>query len=261
MDESVRVAAFFHDDDQRKEAEKALTDSETFASVVEGEATVEDVTKLTEKGVVVEVLPQSVPDPPVAPESKPVISDAVVEDLASQADLPPRPDRPSEEQALDEDVYRIKLRGPITEKQRLEFWDHGVDIFAFEPPDRYRAFLTREQYAQVRELEYVVDVSRYSFENSLSPELVKLFQEEAQPRSGLASADGDAEPTTFEALLHRENDMQKVRPVIEQAEGTHVLGTSNLRIRFTGPADIEFLSRLAAMPYVAKVTPYNPPQL
>src|SRR6266545_4584641 len=238
MDESVRVAAFFHDDDQRKEAEKALTDSETFASVVEGEATVEDVTKLTEKGVVVEVLPQSVPDPPVAPESKPVISDAVVEDLASQADLPPRPDRPSEEQALDEDVYRIKLRGPITEKQRLEFWDHGVDIFAFEPPDRYRAFLTREQYAQVRELEYVVDVSRYSFENSLSPELVKLFQEEAQ--------------------LHRENDMQKVRPVIEQAEGTHVLGTSNLRIRFTGPADIEFLSRLAAMPYVAKVTPYNP---
>src|SRR6266545_209773 len=238
MDESVRVAAFFHDDDQRKEAEKALTDSETFASVVEGEATVEDVTKLTEKGVVVEVLPQSVPDPPVAPESKPVISDAVVEDLASQADLPPRPDRPSEEQALDEDVYRIKLRGPITEKQRLEFWDHGVDIFAFEPPDRYRAFLTREQYAQVRELEYVVDVSRYSFENSLSPELVKLFQ--------------------VEALLHRENDMQKVRPVIEQAEGTHVLGTSNLRIRFTGPADIEFLSRLAAMPYVAKVTPYNP---
>jgi hypothetical protein len=258
-DESVRVAAYFHDEDQRKEAEQTLTDFETFASVVEGEATVEDVTKLTEQGVVVEVLPQSVPEPTVAPQPEPVITEAVVEDLASQADLPPRPDQPTKEQALDEDVYRIQLRGPITEKQRLEFWDHGVDIFAFEPPDRYKAFLTREQYAQVQELPYVAAVSRYGFEDSLSPELVNLFQKE--PGGGLAGAGGDAEPETFEAMLHREKDMDKVRPVIEQAEGNHVVGTSNLRIRFTGPADPEFLSRLAAMPYVAKVTPYNPPRL
>lgn len=259
--ESVRVAVYFHDDAERHRVEGALKDPVAFASVVEGETTAEGVADLTAAGAVVEVLPQSVPEAPVGASPKPTIPNEIVEELADKADLAARPDRPSESEALDEDVYRLQLRGPITREQRLEFWDLGVDIAAFEPPDRYRTFLTRDQYARVRQLPQVVDVTRYGFQDTLTPELVKLFEKEAVPGPGFAEAEPDASRRVFECLLHRERDMGRVRAVIEDAAGAEVVGTSNLRIRFTAATDVSFLSRLAAMPYVAKLAPFEAPRL
>jgi hypothetical protein len=171
---------------------------------------------------------------------------------------------PSPEQAPGEDVYNIEIRGPITREQRLELYELGVDIAAFEPGLGYRAFLTREQYAAVRELPYVASVTRYAFEQAITPELLDAVREEgAESEPGLMSAgeEPESQPRVFDCLLHREADLAKIRALIDQSPGTTILGTSNLRVRFNADVHLPFIAALASLPEVRKLSTYQAPKL
>jgi hypothetical protein len=176
----------------------------------------------------------------------------------AQGDTTPPPD-----QAPLEDVYNIKLRGPITRAQRLELDDHEVDIAAFEPGLGYRAFLTRQQYATVNKLPYVASVTRYPFEQAIAPELLETVREdESAAEPGLMSAGEEQDrPQIFDCLLHREADLERIRALIDESPGTTILGTSNLRVRFSADVHLPFIAALAALPEVRKLSTYQVPKL
>jgi hypothetical protein len=263
--EAVRAAVFFEDEEERKLAEEALAarpgEAVVFNGVVEGWATPADLEGLSRRGLVVEALGEHAAPPPVdaaAASGEPPAEPApqLLADFKEQADLaePPAP--------LAEEVYHLDLRGPITQEQRLELDSFGVDITAFEPPDRYRTFLTPEQLEKVKELPYVAEVNRYRFEETVTPELLDAVSR--APEGGGASllADpGAPDVRRFDALLHRSSDLKKICALIEDAQNTEVLDTSNLRVRFEAPAAAAFLAGLAALPEVRKLAPFEPPKL
>lgn len=251
--EAVRAAVFFEDEEQRKLAEKALGarpgEAQVFNGVVEGWGVPAELEELSRRGLVVEPLAQPAA-PPARVEAPPP---QLLSDFHQQAEPPA--------EAGAEDVYHIDLHGPITQEQRLELDSLGVDIYMFEPPSRYRTFLTPEQLAGVKELPYVDAVTPYAFGEAVTPELLEAVSQ-AQAGGG-ASLMGDEQGAglpCFDALLHRAGDLRKVCSVIEDADSTEVLDTSNLRVRFQAPVDAPFLAGLAAMPEVRKLAPFQPPK-
>jgi hypothetical protein len=254
--ETVRAAVFFEDEEQRKLAEETLgagpAKAEVFNGVVEGWGVPAELEKLSEAGMVVEALgggaAPSADDGQAAPAPK------LLADFEQQAEPPA--------EAGEENVFHIDLHGPITQEQRLEFDSFGVDIYMFEPPSRYRTFLTPDQLEKVEELPYVDEVTPYAFGESVTPELLDAVGE-AQAGGG-PSLMGDAAPAElprFDALLHRASDMKKVCSVIEESEQAKVLDKSNLRVRFEAAVDAPFLAGLATMPEIRKLAPFQPPKL
>jgi hypothetical protein len=253
---AVRVAVYVVDDDQRAAAEAALGDVTVFANVVEGTVDEHALPGLADAGLVVERLPD--PGPPPPPPWAP--DESVVDLLAEEARYGPLPTEPGDEAAdlasddrPGDDFFSIQMTGPITQDQRLELDALGVDIAAFEPPSSYRTYLTRDQHARVRALPYVTAIRPYPVEEKLSPELVDVVEEEA--------ASPEAEPATraFDCLLHRERDLPAVRDLIEGTGRASVVDTSNLRVRFTAPADLALLGQLACRPEIRKLAVYRPP--
>jgi hypothetical protein len=277
-DEPLHVAVYYRDDDEHDAAVSAMHESlpvgvEEFSGVVQGWVTPAELEKLVEHGLSVQLAdPRTVHDtsllelvaaPALMEELKRSTLNATFEadgGLAvteHQAEYDPRihaygeyDAAPDAHAGLEADVYFLRLVAPITEEQRLElFHQHGVDIGAFLPPDRYRTFLDGKQHAVVRRLPYVRDVVRYRFEDTIAPELVAL----------LADAEAKGSSRTFDCVLHRERDLAAVRQTIESTGGADVVGASNLRIRFQAPVDVALLSALASLPAVRKLSPYEAP--
>lgn len=289
-DEPVQVAIFFTNEKEQQQADAALEPlaekkgRRDFSGVVEGWVMPIDLKGLLRAGLPIQLLDAADRKARRAPESRVKEIEALAED-SRYASLNPESDRiivddqlaavpdssihqygdfdVTEAPAADEPAaaYFLELSGPITRDQRLEFFHQfGVDIGAFEPPNRYRAFLTPEQYAQVRRLPYVTRLVRYSLADSVTPELLELATEAPTPGPSLLAA--AEEPIhTFDCLLHRERDLPMVRDLIEQTAETTVVDASNLRIRFQGPVNRPLLGALAALPAVRKLSPYEAPTL
>lgn len=289
-DEPVQVAIFFTNEPEHQQAIKALAPlaekrgRRDFSGVVEGWLTPADLETLVHAGLPVQLLDLEQREARRVPASRVKEIEALAQD-ARYASLSPTADAivvddqlaevpdPSIHQYADFDVtdaptadepaaaYFIELTGPITREQRLEFFhQYGVDIGAFEPPNRYRAFLRPEQYEQVSKLPYVVRLVRYSLADSVTPELLEVAAEAPTPGPSLL-ADAEEPIRTFDCLLHRERDLPMVRDLIERTAETTVVEASNLRIRFQGSANRPLLGALAALPAVRKLTPYEPPTL
>lgn len=304
--QAVRVAVYIDSPEARKLAEEVLEplehrQLERFSGVAEGWLAPAEASRLSEAGLVVELVQEREPGLPTPSEVSPVSGDPadalstnaeLVEELKQQsskvrfsedeghlevgaapAEHDPRLHRfaaePSPEQALPEDVFNIDIPVPIARAQRLELDALGVDIAAFEPGIGYRAFLTPEQQEAVRKLPYVAGLTRYSFEHVLTPELLEVVSEESGPPDGadeepsLMSADeqGEARPQVFDCLLHREEDLSRILALIDRSPETTIIENSNLRVRFSAEVDVPFLSALAALPEVRKLAPYEAPTL
>lgn len=255
--EVVRAAVFFEDEEQRKLAEEALSakpgEATVFNGVVEGWGAPAELEKLSKRGLVVEPLGEA-PAPSSGGDGAGAPAPKLLADFEQQASLEPA-------DPAGETVYHVDLDGPITKEQRLELDKLGVDIYMFEPPNRYRTFLTPEQLKKVEALAYVDDVTPYGFDESVTPALLDTVSE-AQDGGGAAllGAEG-GESQTFDCLLHRGSDLKKVCSLIDEDRGAKVIDTSNLRVRFQAPVDAPFLAGLAALPEVRKLAPFNPPKL
>jgi hypothetical protein len=287
--DEFRAAVFFTNQDEHRQAKDALAQIQpetvdAFSGVLEGWLTPVLADELVNQGLVVQVI--SKPSLPVSNEGAAKGLARAVEDLKLETQyvvldathgLEVR-DSPVEEDALDprihplgeydadvppdaqlqSDVYFIALTGPITEEQRLRFDSFDVDIGAFVPPNLYRTFLTREQYEQALKLPYVESITRVPFERVITPELVEVLSEEPAPS---LLADDESPRRTFDALLYRERDREDLVRLLEQTQATHVVGASNLRVRFEAPLSRPLLAAIAALPVVRKLAPYEPPLL
>ncbi len=282
-DEPMRVAVYFATTAERRLTEEALSrvlpeKLALFAGVAEGWATAATIDELMCAGMSVDLVDERFPAQ-IGPRAAAINYD-VVDDLKRQARYAnieggivvsaahaeatdPRihhdehyDARPAPADALDSDVYFVRIEGPITRRQRRELEALKVSIGAFLPPDRYRTMLTRAQYAKVRKLHFVRQVERYRVEDTVTRELATLCEK-------LRNADPAQPPPVqaFDCLVHRERDLAKVRALIEATAGMVVVGTSNMRVRFEGPASLPLLAALAALPEVRKLAPYEAPVL
>jgi hypothetical protein len=280
----LRVAVYFDSDEAGEQAKQALerTDAE-YSGVVEGQIAREQLAALSDAGIVVQAL-----EAPLEAEYGRPTRD--IEDFKEEAELvsfaeddralvsgvepaasrDPRLHRyfdsdstPTPGEAAPEDVYYIKLPGPITQAQRLELDGLGVNIAAFVPGHGYRAFLAREQYQRVLELPYVTGCERYDFGHVVTPELLETIEEvEADDGASLlADSPEPAEPLVFDCLVHREEDLVEIRELIDNSSGTTIVGNSNLRVRFEAEPKLPFLAALAALPEVRKLSTFEEPTL
>jgi hypothetical protein len=287
-DEPLRVAVFFTGPVERRRALGALRqvardDVGLFSGVAEGWLTPSLVSELVGEGFAVDLLDSRLPQP-ASPRALAIgleLTDEIKQE-ASRAAIDPRSGTlvvsDQEADALDPrihqhagydatpdpgdvlapEVYFIHLSAPITRAQRLEFDALGVDIGEFLPPNRYRTFLSQEQYAAVRELPYVEQVTRYRLEDTVTPELADLIRRARRGDPDVGEA--EAHRREFECVLHRERDLPKVLDLLEATEDTVPHETSNLRVRFEAPVSVPLLAALAAMPEVRKLTPYEAPR-
>jgi hypothetical protein len=271
--ETVRAAVFLASEQDRKRAEGVLGELERegrthFGGMVEGELSPAQVKQLDAEGLVVELVEHTAAPPPEAlggARRAIAAGSEVIEELQGQAPEPRTGGlEPSEAEALPVDAYNLELEGPITRAQRLELDKLGVDIAAYEPGYGYRTVLDHEQYAKVQALPYVAAVRRYRFSQTMTPELLEAVTdggegEEPQLLSG--GEEEEAEDQVFDCLLHREEDLAKVRKLITGEAGTEVLDSSNLRIRFGAKAGVPLLATLAVQPEVRQLSVYEAPTL
>ncbi|HEX2195937.1 MAG TPA: S8 family serine peptidase [Actinomycetota bacterium] len=192
-----------------------------------------------------------------------VASDAVDQTVndPGHRDLEPAP-----EDAPDNAVYHIHLRAPMTEAQCQEIEGLGISLAAFEPPMSYRTFLTRDQYATVRSLPYVSAVKRFRLEETVTRALLDALPLDAEPSGGdTMLLSGGPEETlereTFDVVLHRIADREKVEGEIRMLEGAELLESSHLYIRFSVPKDPRILAALAKLPEIRRISVYSPPEL
>jgi hypothetical protein len=292
----LRVAVYFVTDDEGTTAEEILGGgAERFANVFEGTVDADGLEALVDAGLTVEQLAGS--GPPPGPTWDPELIDTVTRlqaegesaplltppggtgalDTATLGDEPPglAGDGPDPGAAAGPvvdappagEVHRIELRGPITREQHEGFAALGVDITAFEPPRHYRTFLTEDQVRQVEALDHVAAVSPYTFEEKLTPELVAMLDRRSSEGPSLAgdlgdgAAPGSGAVQQFDCLVHREEDLPRIRDLVAAIPTTRVVGTSNLRVRFAAGLDLPLLGALAARPEVRQLTVFTPPAI
>jgi hypothetical protein len=255
-----RVSAYFQTSDEQALVEAILGGDQTFASVVEGNATSSQLDQLGDAGVVVEVLPT----PPIDESPATVYAEETVSQPDGEQTVGLLEDHVGSLQWPDpgsQHAYWVQLAGPITQEQRLELDRMKVDLAAFEPPDRYRTILTSDQVEQVRGLGYVRSVAPYRFSEKVTKELVDLVGAERGDRPTLAGDDNDEQLQVFDVLLHRERDLPEIQGLIDGTPKTTILGTSNLRIRFGAPVDLPLLGTLAGRVEVRRLDVFKAPRI
>ncbi len=296
----VRAAVYFDSEEAHKQVEATLGPLPAgadgrFSGVAEGDFDPEAIKQLSKAGLVVEVLASdpaaSAPPSPAGPSQTLAAKADLIEEIKEQAgtvsfsadesglvlgggEAAPDPRlhqlddyeaEPAPQQALTEDAYNIEIEGRITRAQRLQLDKLKVDIAAYEPGRGYRTVLTRAQYAKVLKLPYVTAVSRYDLSQTVTPELLEVADEEVggEPGTELMSGGEEAAPEvrTFDCIVHREADIDEIRSLIENTEGTEIVGTTSLRVRFTAATRLPLLAALAALPAVRKISPYEAPTI
>jgi serine protease AprX len=252
--EPLRAAVYYTSEAERAAAEAVLRDVTAYDGVLEGWLDADGVRALVERGIVVDPLdPGAVPaearHAALTRMAHVEADDPGVERLrATLGDTAPRVLEPEPSEAPDVAFYHIRLAGPITEEQRRAFVGYGVDLAAFEPPDAYRTRLTREQYASVRATPGVRAVERYRLEETLTKPL-------------LDALNGGPARRTFDCVLHRIADLDRIAGQLRGTEGVKVLEASYLFIRFEAPADPALLATVAHTSGVRRLDVWEPPSL
>lgn len=288
--EPVRAAVYLATDEDKALAHKLLDKKELdaaehFSGVIEGDLDPGRLRELDEAGLVVTPIDGAVHHP--GRQRKWIAENATeIEDLKDKGrsialneagdalvvdTTPDDPDprlhqgavaTPAPRDALDLDAYNITVDGPITREERLELDRLGVDIAALEPGFGYRTMLTRKQYGEVRKLDFVDGVTRYRFEQTVTPALLDFAEREEEDRpSLLGDSDAAPEPQVFDCILHREADLDKVVKLLDKTKGIEVTEQTNLRIRFQADPDPSLIAAVASLPEVRKVSPYKVPTL
>ncbi len=255
--EPLRAAVYCTSEAERAAAAKALGrggEVTAYDGVLEGWLDGEGVRELSAQGIVVDPLdtgaaPAAARHDALERQTHCEFSDPGVQALrATLGDQSPRVLEPEPADAPDVAFYHVRLTGGITEEQRRAFVEYGVDLAAFEPPDAYRTRLTREQYGLVRATPGVRAVERYRLEETLTPALMDVIDKGTRRR-------------TFDLVLHRVADRERIAEQLRGTDGVKVLDASHLYIRFEAPTDPALLATVAHTSGVRRLDVYEPPSL
>jgi serine protease AprX len=287
-DEPFRAAVFYKNDEQREQAEAALRAVRpermtVYSGVAEGWLTRDGYKQLVGDGLLVDLTDPSSPEE-VEPEPLLMSSRAatpaedeleefkeqargvalekgggLVDAGAAEAEKDPELTPLPVDEAAPVDVYWVRFKRPLSPEQRDDLAKRGLEISAYEPPNTYKMFLTRKQRDELEALPLVESVDLYTFEQTVTPHLVETAVAESDQPQLLQDAAPQLD--TFDLVVHRSRDEEKVRKILEQTEGVEDVEASEIFIRFKAPPDAPLLSAIAQLPEVRKLAPYRPPKL
>lgn len=226
----------------------AWTDSYAVGTVDEA-----DIKALEEQGILIERLEE--PPPPAAAmrglAGGPRLRSAGVApgELAGEP-LPPvlHPTK--------DNVFVVTLDGPVL----LEAWRQaiealGVTFIERRPGRRYTARLSLAQVGQLRGLPFVADVHLLSPEETTGAVFTT-----AADTGGTGFALESAAITLFDILLHEPDDLADVELWLHD-NGVDILGKGKRKLRVALPRGSTRTREIQALPGVAEVQEYVPPQL
>uniref|UniRef100_A0A486XT50 Probable secreted peptidase n=1 Tax=Rheinheimera sp. BAL341 TaxID=1708203 RepID=A0A486XT50_9GAMM len=163
---------------------------------------------------------------------------------------------------LDEDAYTVKINGPMKSEWRERLFKLGVTLSAYHKPGSqylYSAFLTLAQYTVLQSEPFVWSIRRYGLNQTINDGLAFYLDQESNIKA--FESEYEAPPQTFEAALHDESHMDRVRNFLESSGHAEDINFGREIIRFkTKPGD-QLLAALAQLPQVASVSVYEPPNL
>jgi hypothetical protein len=169
---------------------------------------------------------------------------------------------PDEEEMMPEDAYRILLSGKMRSQWRKNLAEEGINILQQEQLDLYDVFLTKEQLTTVQKLPFVRAVKRYGLKETVTPHMLKILRDQLKEQEDFAmEEDFSTAPRTFDVILHRYEDLDQVKALIESSMSAKILDASRTLIRIEADTDSPLLAALANLPYVRSISPYEPPAL
>lgn len=247
----TRVLAHFMHEDERDIARQVMTDVQEAEGYLVGEVDEAQILELKAAGLIVERLDEDVP----------------LETPGREWDVLPGVERPGAErwdrgglepvgleQTIDPsgpNFYLIQLKGPLMESWRQQFADLGIELLEYIPYNAYTARLAVADVQAVDSLEFVRRVQLYTATDTGVP---------ATSARGLTPAGGMEELATYDARLHRAEDLSVVLEWLEENE-VEVIGSSGRKVRLRLPAEDILLDDLAALPEVASLEEFVLPQL
>lgn len=237
-----RVMAHYMHAAERQAALEVMRDPETTESFVLGLVEEADIPRLEEQGLIVQIL-----------EDQPDV------ETPGTRGLPPEGPLPEAGPVMDEEganFYLIQLSGPLLESCRRQLSELGVSLLEHIPHHSYTARLEPQQARQVRALDFVTSLRLYD-DRDTGP---LLFSPGTRQRSAVP-ARGQARPIiTFDLRLHQAEDLQAVLEKLD-AMGVSTAGGQGRKVRVYLLKDSDLLGRIIAMPEIASVEEYIPPEL
>ena len=246
----TRVIAHFMHEQERDAAEQMMTDAEVAEGYLIGEVDESRIPAMEAAGLIIE----------------PLDEDAPLETPGRDWEIMPGVERPGEpiggrgleaeglEPQIDPsgpNFYLIQLKGPLMEKWRKELNDLGVELLEYIPHNAYTARLSLDEVLAVGALGFVSRVRLYTARDTGMP---------LGTARDLGPAEEQDQPVTFDARLHREEDMPTVLQWLAD-NGVDVVGSSKRKVRVRLFEEDLLLDELSALPEVASIEEFVPPEL
>lgn len=234
-----RVVIQFTTPEQEATAEQLLGAAEKSGRLLYGTLPEERIPELEQHGLAVDLLDEDTqPElrgatggaPP--PTARSAFADAAAADTPSLVE-PPRI-RPV-------DVWVLQLSGPLLPQWRERLTDESVELLEHQGGLRYTARLHLTSLPAVNHLPFIESLRPYGLRDTVHP---------AQLTARVLGRPA-AEPSTYELLVHRPDDVGAVLGWLEQHD-VHVVLSTDRKIRFTS-AQPQHVQQLAALPEVASI--------
>jgi len=228
---------------------------------VTGAANDEQIKKLRQAGLIVEVLSeiddQNVPIAAKAetPGSRTMTIPGQLRSVTITRTLESAPAGRPEIDLTRPNVYLIQIKGPLLSDYRQRLEALGVKLIENYRNDFYSAFLTPQQVGKVGGLDFVATVELYDSAQTAPPAGTAL--ESLSPRAPVSDVH---RMVTFDVGLHRAEDLAKVKGWLEQ-QHVAVAGASGRKIRVYLLDDSPLFSDLVSLPEVERCEEYIQPKL
>lgn len=247
----IRVIAHFMHEAEKQLAQQVMTDPQLAEGYLVGEVDEAQIPAMEAAGLIVETLDE----------------DVSLETPGEDWEVMPGVERPgaprgirgglepaSLEQMVDDrgpNFYLIQLKGPLMERWRGQLDGLGVELLEYIPHNAYTARLTPHQVQAASALDFVARLRLYTVTDTGLP---------AAPTRGLAPETGEEPLVTYDARLHRAEDLPLVLLWLDE-NGVEVIGHGGRKIRLHLPPEDLLLDELAALPEVASLEEFMAPQL
>jgi serine protease AprX len=228
---------------ERERVTSALDDVAVSGVVVSGRIDEQRIPELREAGLSVDIVREQVRAPLAsagsapAPAARTPAGDAVAADALELLAAPVRSD----------DMWVLQVAGPLLPQWREQLEQRDVTVVEHQGGFRYTARLALGQVGEIDELPFIAGLRPYATTDTIHP---------AQLTTAAFTAEAE-EPTTFELLVHRPEDMDRVLAWLRE-QGTEVLLRTDRKVRLEAP-DPALAQRLAALPEVETLYAYERP--
>jgi len=148
-------------------------------------------------------------------------------------------------------TYVVRTAGPL-----LESWSETLEALNCElleklRPHHYCVQMVLSQVPAVAQLPFVLQIRRYTVREKVDDRVLAAITQSSRP---------DAIESTFELLLHREQDRDEVVAWLNR-HNVSSIGGRGRKVRFSISSGSKDLEALLALPAVAALEEYIPPRL